>query len=306
VRDYPEWQLPPFVEHICLHIEEKLLDLEGLFRKAGTMEEVTRYRDTLNDGGQVDFWKIEDGHVVCDMLKTYLRELPDPLLTYALYDQWIRHFDSVEELGNLVQLLPLYNKCILKRTFMCVSEVAKHSDKNKMDVSALGTVIGANILVSPTPETDPKIAMEVAQKINQIATHFITSYDSIFKRVDYVPYYLNYAYVCHNCNPQAGGELRIMAGDIILVTQEDTSGWFIGELHGDVGYFPAGYCIDKFGNTCDTHISGRNPTQSRGAEQKNKRDLERLLLQAAYESTQKTRNKRNQPRYQSCPNLSRQ
>lgn len=30
-----------------------------------------------------------DPHVVASALKSYLRELPEPLMTYKLYDDWI-------------------------------------------------------------------------------------------------------------------------------------------------------------------------------------------------------------------------
>ena len=32
----------------------------------------------------------EDVHAVAGALKQYLRDLPDPILTYELYDRWIQ------------------------------------------------------------------------------------------------------------------------------------------------------------------------------------------------------------------------
>lgn len=41
----------------------------------------------------------KDVHVISSVLKSYFRELPEPLLTYALYDEWlaaIRYIFMVE------------------------------------------------------------------------------------------------------------------------------------------------------------------------------------------------------------------
>lgn len=38
-------------------------------------------------GEQVNFFEIDDVHLAAVILKTFLRELPEPLLTYNLYDE---------------------------------------------------------------------------------------------------------------------------------------------------------------------------------------------------------------------------
>ena len=37
-------------------------------------------------GEEVDFFQMEDVHLAAVILKTFLRELPEPLLTYKLYN----------------------------------------------------------------------------------------------------------------------------------------------------------------------------------------------------------------------------
>lgn len=37
-------------------------------------------------GEQVNFFEIDDVHLAAVILKTFLRELPEPLLTYKLYN----------------------------------------------------------------------------------------------------------------------------------------------------------------------------------------------------------------------------
>ncbi len=43
----------------------------------------------MNDGQRVDLSAIEDQSVVGDLLKTFVREMPDPLLTFELYDVFL-------------------------------------------------------------------------------------------------------------------------------------------------------------------------------------------------------------------------
>ena len=33
--------------------------------------------------------ELRDCHVFADVLKKYIRELPEPLLTFALYEEWL-------------------------------------------------------------------------------------------------------------------------------------------------------------------------------------------------------------------------
>jgi len=33
--------------------------------------------------------ELRDVHIIAGILKSYLRELPDPILSFALYDDWI-------------------------------------------------------------------------------------------------------------------------------------------------------------------------------------------------------------------------
>ena len=40
-------------------------------------------------GEEVDYVEYKDPHLVANLLKVYLRELPDPLLTFSLYPRFV-------------------------------------------------------------------------------------------------------------------------------------------------------------------------------------------------------------------------
>jgi len=46
--------------------------------------------EMLNAGSEVDFTELNSVHIPAAMLKSFLRQLPEPLLTYELYDHIVR------------------------------------------------------------------------------------------------------------------------------------------------------------------------------------------------------------------------
>ena len=65
------------------------LETEGLFRRSVNITIVKSLKEKLNAGEQVDF--NGDPHVAAVILKTFLRELEEPLLTYDLFEEIIEY-----------------------------------------------------------------------------------------------------------------------------------------------------------------------------------------------------------------------
>lgn len=68
------------------------LEEEGLFRIAGSTSKVKKLKAAFDatlmdlEGLLTEFC---DVHVIANALKCYLRELPEPLLTFVLYNEWM-------------------------------------------------------------------------------------------------------------------------------------------------------------------------------------------------------------------------
>ncbi|KAJ1352148.1 hypothetical protein KIN20_008351 [Parelaphostrongylus tenuis] len=63
----------------------------GLFRVIGNSAKIRRMKAAF-DAGQIDTDKRAyylDPHSVCSALKSYLKELPDSLLTHRLHNDWV-------------------------------------------------------------------------------------------------------------------------------------------------------------------------------------------------------------------------
>jgi len=219
---------------------------------------VERIRNQINNGAQVNMWQVESPFVVCDLLKLYLRQLPDPLLTYELYDCFLAKAKSFIRLGHKMDLsgticlLPSANQAMLKRLIHCLKNVQEHAAENKMNGSNLGLIFGPSLLRAPeSADTGSQSnLMEEYKYINAIALSFIEDYDMLFRDVAYKPMYILYAKVVQSYLPEDSEHLRLTEGDIVLVMEKKNTGFWYGELHAKRGYFPVSHCTYINGDAC--------------------------------------------------------
>ncbi|KAL9647422.1 hypothetical protein ABK040_006785 [Willaertia magna] len=145
-------------------VEQKGLQTEGIFRLAGEVIGMN-YLKKLYDNGKkhIDLAQlilnkeIKDIHVVAGVLKMYIRELPEPLLTHNLYEKFLDFTSWDEEscqneiingLTDLIKQIPIEHICLLDKLLTFLSKIADHSNENKMTVSNISIVFGVNILKS--------------------------------------------------------------------------------------------------------------------------------------------------------------
>lgn len=60
------------------------LETEGIFRRSANANVIKDLKLVANRGGKINF---QDPHEAAVLLKTFLRELKEPLLTHELYDE---------------------------------------------------------------------------------------------------------------------------------------------------------------------------------------------------------------------------
>lgn len=68
------------------------LETEGLFRRSANVTLVRELQAKVNQGEEIDFHS--DVHIAAVLLKTFLRELEEPLMTFDLYDE-ITQFQGI-------------------------------------------------------------------------------------------------------------------------------------------------------------------------------------------------------------------
>lgn len=123
---------------------------QGIFRLSGAKPDVDRLKKAYNNGERPAM-QTEDPHAVTGILKQYLRELPDPLCTFALYQDWLKAVQSptaIDSLSACVAALPPINQAVIKVLSEFLWEVAQFESVNMMGFQNLAIVFGPTILRS--------------------------------------------------------------------------------------------------------------------------------------------------------------
>ncbi|CAN7994418.1 unnamed protein product [Ixodes pacificus] len=135
-------------------------------------------------GKEVDFSAYENVHVAAVILKTFLRELEEPLLTFDLYEEVMRfqELDQSEKLAQaralLLERLPEDNYELLKYIVEFLAKVIDRSDLNKMTASNLAIVFGPNLLWS----REEQASLSSITHINQFAEYIIKHQHVLFSK----------------------------------------------------------------------------------------------------------------------------
>ncbi|NXD36493.1 RHG22 protein, partial [Copsychus sechellarum] len=185
-RKYGQRLAPLLVEQCVDFIRERGLTEEGLFRMPGQANLVKDLQDSFDCGEKPLFDSNTDVHTVASLLKLYLRELPEPVIPFAKYEDFLScgqllskdEGEGTQELVKQVKNLPQANYNLLKYICKFLDEVQAHSSINKMSVQNLATVFGPNIL-RPKLE-DPVTMMEGTSLVQHLMTVLISEQGRIF------------------------------------------------------------------------------------------------------------------------------
>uniref|UniRef100_A0A8C6KS15 Rho-GAP domain-containing protein n=1 Tax=Nothobranchius furzeri TaxID=105023 RepID=A0A8C6KS15_NOTFU len=171
----------PFVVQLCTsEIESRALS--GVYRVSGSKPRIQKLCQTFEvQKEQVDLSDLSP-HDVTSILKHFFKELPEPLLTFDLYNDFITPSDImniVQELREQLQRLPLYCYKTLQHLVSHLQKVSENYD-NKMSPSNLGIVFGPTLL-RPLVSTDMSMIALLETSYQAVLVEFlITHHDKIF------------------------------------------------------------------------------------------------------------------------------
>ncbi|XP_051647641.1 rho GTPase-activating protein 1 isoform X1 [Manacus candei] len=174
--------IPLVVRDTIAHLQEHALATEGIFRRSANTQVVKEVQQKYNMGVPVDFQQYEDVHLPAVILKTFLRELPEPLLTFGLYSHVVS-FQSVEEVNRVdvvrrtLQTLPEENYQVLRLLIAFLVQVSAHSDRNKMTNANLAVVFGPNLLWAK----DVAITLKAINPINTFTKFLLDHQKELFE-----------------------------------------------------------------------------------------------------------------------------
>ena len=99
----------------CAEFIESNGTVDGIYRLSGITSNIQKLRNAFDEDRVPELYEdesiLQDIHCVSSVLKMYFRELPNPLLTYQLYDRFVTAVSQEENvrllhIRDVVQQLP--------------------------------------------------------------------------------------------------------------------------------------------------------------------------------------------------------
>lgn len=145
--------VPKFVEMCTEIIEQRGLEVIGIYRVPGNSAAVSALTEELNKGINVSLQDTKcDTNVVSSLLKSFFRKLPDSLLTSELYPRFIEA-DKIDdpkmrlsEIKNILSDLPVHQYETLKHLILHLKRVVDNSEVNKMEARNLAIMFGPTLV----------------------------------------------------------------------------------------------------------------------------------------------------------------
>ncbi|KAJ1828340.1 hypothetical protein LPJ56_001168, partial [Coemansia sp. RSA 2599] len=181
--------VPVIVEKCLTEIELRGLEEVGIYRVSGGAADVSRLRQMFNndpDAVDLNAQDFGDINVISGVMKQFLRELPEPLMTYNLYEGFINaaSIDDYDErlwaIKDLVHALPTANYTVLKRLVEHLERVTDYEEINHMYGTNLALVFGPSLLRPPPGSSSFALAMSNLGHAQSVIKNLILQYHWIF------------------------------------------------------------------------------------------------------------------------------
>uniref|UniRef100_A0A665UVM7 Myosin IXAb n=1 Tax=Echeneis naucrates TaxID=173247 RepID=A0A665UVM7_ECHNA len=150
-----ERTVPQLVEKLINYIEMHGLYTEGIYRKSGSTNKIKELRqglDTDVNSVSLDDYNI---HVIASVLKQWLRDLPSPLMTFELYEEFLRAMgqpdkrEVIRGVYSVIDQLSRTHLSTLERLIFHLVRIALQEETNRMSANALAIVFAPCILRCP-------------------------------------------------------------------------------------------------------------------------------------------------------------
>ncbi|XP_051894717.1 rho GTPase-activating protein 27-like isoform X2 [Pristis pectinata] len=177
--------VPHFVLKCIQAVENRGLDIDGLYRVSGNLAVIQKLRFKINHDENVNLeespW--DDVHVITGALKLFFRELSEPLFPFNYFDNFIAAIklgDPAQRLNymkDLISSLPAPNHDTMQVLFRHLCSVIDCRNQNRMSSQSMAIVFGPTLL-KPEVETGNITIHMVYQ--NQIVEYVLNQYQHLF------------------------------------------------------------------------------------------------------------------------------
>ncbi|KAJ1172751.1 hypothetical protein NDU88_004593 [Pleurodeles waltl] len=201
-RDFPEEV--PFIVRMCTaEIEHRALGVQGIYRISGARARVEKLCQAFENGRNLVELTDHSPHDITGVLKHFLKELPESVVPYKLYDEFMAFAKDIQRIGDGAQVdgeggesrlrqdtfqqmrdilcrLPATNYNTLRHLIAHLYRVAERYEDNKMSSNNLGIIFGPT-LIRPSPGNDISMTCLIDSGYQaQIVEFLILNYERIF------------------------------------------------------------------------------------------------------------------------------
>ncbi|XP_034952396.1 rho GTPase-activating protein 26 isoform X2 [Chelonus insularis] len=176
-----------FVAKCITALEDRGLEEQGLYRVVGVASKVNKLLSMGLDKRKLDKLNLEDkfeweSKTITSALKTYLRTLSEPIMTFRYYNSFIIAAKSesresrILDIHTLVYRLPKANFNILMLLIKHLRNVANKCEKNLMTIGNLAVCFGPTLL---RPEEETVASIMDIKFYNIVVEILIENYERI-------------------------------------------------------------------------------------------------------------------------------
>lgn len=170
--------------------KNKCEKVEGIFRVSGRRFLIESLQMDLDQGLELDLTKYQDIHNFSCVLKQYFRELPTPLLTYNLYQDFIKlaFYEDEQKIIEICKLLKNLSKprlYILGKLLSLLTKISKNQQESFMTTNNLSVIFGVTLLRAQNLEAIEEMKNQhlVTKVIETMIDHF-DSLKHVFEEED--------------------------------------------------------------------------------------------------------------------------
>uniref|UniRef100_H3DDJ4 Myosin IXB n=1 Tax=Tetraodon nigroviridis TaxID=99883 RepID=H3DDJ4_TETNG len=189
--------VPMVLEMMLEHVEMHGLYTEGIYRKSGSANRMKELHQRLESEPHSVCLEDYPIHTVTGLVKQWLRELPDPLMTFMHYNDFLHATDLPEKQEQLqaiykvIEELPPANFITLERLIFHLVRVCKVEAHNRMSPNSLAIVFAPCVLRCPD-SADPLLSMKDVAKtticVEMIINEQIRRYNEKMEEIDQLEY----------------------------------------------------------------------------------------------------------------------
>ncbi|KAJ1589027.1 hypothetical protein NDA15_001663 [Ustilago hordei] len=182
--------VPTAVERMFAEIEARGLREQGIYRISGSKSSVENLRRTFDQqpAESIDLatGEFSDIHTIAGAVKTWLRELPEPLITFDSYDDLIatnamENDDRLYAMRDIIWKMPKVHFDVLRRTAEHLARVVEEGEVNKMLAHNVALVFGTSLLNPPPGPSSVAIGFGNLGKAANVVKTIVTMHEWLFE-----------------------------------------------------------------------------------------------------------------------------